>query len=100
MSSPRMPTRSWSAMGASCSAENHPGNGTDTARFGISALAAREGRPGHPRARKVAPRATVAGDALHSPHHSALAPLDRATVWLNSEPLTADALRGRVVAVD
>jgi thiol-disulfide isomerase/thioredoxin len=34
------------------------------------------------------------------PARSALAPLDRATVWLNSEPLTADALRGRVVLVD
>ena len=30
----------------------------------------------------------------------ALAQLDRATVWLNSEPLTAHALRGRVVLVD
>jgi thiol-disulfide isomerase/thioredoxin len=29
-----------------------------------------------------------------------LAALDRAPVWLNSEPLTADALRGRVVLVD
>jgi thiol-disulfide isomerase/thioredoxin len=29
-----------------------------------------------------------------------LASLDRATVWLNSEPLTADALRGRAVLVD
>jgi thiol-disulfide isomerase/thioredoxin len=34
------------------------------------------------------------------PIHGALAPLDRATVWLNSGPLTAEALRGRVVAVD
>jgi thiol-disulfide isomerase/thioredoxin len=34
------------------------------------------------------------------PIHSALAPLDQATVWLNSEPLTAEALRGRVVLVD
>lgn len=34
------------------------------------------------------------------PAHSALAPLDRAAVWLNSEPLTADALGGRVVLVD
>src|SRR4051794_24275911 len=34
------------------------------------------------------------------PTHSALEPLDLATVWLNSEPLTAAALRGRVVAVD
>ncbi len=31
---------------------------------------------------------------------NALAPLDRAPVWLNSEPLTADALAGRVVLVD
>jgi thiol-disulfide isomerase/thioredoxin len=34
------------------------------------------------------------------PLHSALAALDGAAVWLNSEPLTADALRGRVVLVD
>jgi thiol-disulfide isomerase/thioredoxin len=32
--------------------------------------------------------------------HSVLAALDRAPVWLNSNPLTADALRGRVVLVD
>ena len=31
---------------------------------------------------------------------NALTPLDRAPVWLNSEPLTADALAGRVVLVD
>jgi thiol-disulfide isomerase/thioredoxin len=31
---------------------------------------------------------------------SALAELDRRAVWLNSEPLTAGGLRGRVVAVD
>jgi thiol-disulfide isomerase/thioredoxin len=31
---------------------------------------------------------------------SPLAALDRAEAWLHSEPLTADALRGRVVAVD
>jgi len=31
---------------------------------------------------------------------SPLAALDRAPVWLNSEPLTAQALRGRVVLVD
>src|SRR4051812_34471137 len=31
---------------------------------------------------------------------SALAQLDRAPVWLNSEPLTADGLGGRVVLVD
>jgi thiol-disulfide isomerase/thioredoxin len=32
--------------------------------------------------------------------HTTLSALDRAPVWLNSEPLTADALRGRVVLVD
>jgi thiol-disulfide isomerase/thioredoxin len=32
--------------------------------------------------------------------HSALPALDRARVWLNSAPLTSDALRGQVVAVD
>jgi thiol-disulfide isomerase/thioredoxin len=32
--------------------------------------------------------------------HSALSALDDASVWLNSEPLTAMALRGRVVLVD
>jgi thiol-disulfide isomerase/thioredoxin len=34
------------------------------------------------------------------PARSALAALDREPEWLNSEPLTADALRGRVVLVD
>jgi thiol-disulfide isomerase/thioredoxin len=34
------------------------------------------------------------------PIESALAALDRAPVWLNSEPLTAEGLRGRVVLVD
>ncbi len=32
--------------------------------------------------------------------HNALTPLDAADVWLNSEPLTADGLAGRVVLVD
>jgi thiol-disulfide isomerase/thioredoxin len=32
--------------------------------------------------------------------HSALSALDRAPVWLNSEPLTAEGLRGRVALVD
>jgi len=36
---------------------------------------------------------------IHSAH-SDLSALDRAPVWLNSEPLTADGLRGRVVLVD
>jgi len=34
------------------------------------------------------------------PTHRALSALDRAPVWLNSEPLTAEELRGRVVLVD
>jgi thiol-disulfide isomerase/thioredoxin len=34
------------------------------------------------------------------PSEGLLAPLDRAALWLNSEPLTAAALRGRVVLVD
>jgi thiol-disulfide isomerase/thioredoxin len=34
------------------------------------------------------------------PIDSALAALDRAPAWLNSEPLTAEGLRGRVVLVD
>jgi len=34
------------------------------------------------------------------PDHGALSALDGAPVWLNSEPLTAAALRGRVVLVD
>jgi thiol-disulfide isomerase/thioredoxin len=37
---------------------------------------------------------------LRGPVDNALTPLDRAPVWLNSEPLTADALAGRVVLVD
>ena len=35
-----------------------------------------------------------------TPVHSALSALDGAPVWLNSEPLTAEGLRGRVVLVD
>ena len=35
-----------------------------------------------------------------NPSHSALAALDGAPVWLNSEPLSAAELRGRVVLVD
>jgi thiol-disulfide isomerase/thioredoxin len=38
--------------------------------------------------------------ATTRPIRSALAALDHEPVWLNSEPLTADALRGRVVLVD
>src|SRR5216684_9207689 len=34
------------------------------------------------------------------PIHGALSALDSATAWLNSEPLTAEGLRGRVVLVN
>ena len=34
------------------------------------------------------------------PIHSGLSAFDRARVWLNSEPLTAEELRGRIVLVD
>jgi thiol-disulfide isomerase/thioredoxin len=36
----------------------------------------------------------------HLPHHGQMPPLDGANAWLNSAPLTTDALRGRVVLVD
>jgi thiol-disulfide isomerase/thioredoxin len=38
--------------------------------------------------------------SITRPTHSALAALDRAPVWLNTEPLTAEGLRGHVVLVD
>jgi thiol-disulfide isomerase/thioredoxin len=38
--------------------------------------------------------------SITHPIHSDLSALDRAPVWLNSEPLTAGELRGRVVLVD
>jgi thiol-disulfide isomerase/thioredoxin len=38
--------------------------------------------------------------SMTQPRHSALGALDRARVWLNSEPLTAEGLRGKVVLVD
>jgi thiol-disulfide isomerase/thioredoxin len=41
----------------------------------------------------------IAMSSTHSAH-SALAALDGANVWLNSEPLTPDRRRGRVVLVD
>ena len=37
---------------------------------------------------------------MSSTHHSPLSALDSAPVWLNSEPLTAAGLRGKVVLVD
>ncbi|MGO9488667.1 MAG: hypothetical protein ACLQBB_06530 [Solirubrobacteraceae bacterium] len=38
--------------------------------------------------------------ATSHPSGAAISALDRATVWINSEPLTAGALRGRVVLID
>jgi thiol-disulfide isomerase/thioredoxin len=42
----------------------------------------------------------LAGDEMVLPDERALAPFDGATGWLNSEPLTPETLRGRVVLVD
>ncbi len=42
----------------------------------------------------------LAGDPAALPVEGRLAPFSGATGWLNSEPLTAEALRGRVVLVD
>ena len=39
-------------------------------------------------------------DAVEAPPAVAMPPLDGATAWLNSAPLTAEALRGRVVLID
>jgi thiol-disulfide isomerase/thioredoxin len=42
----------------------------------------------------------LAGDVEGLPDEGRLASFDRATGWLNSEPLTPESLRGRVVLVD
>ena len=42
----------------------------------------------------------LAGEVLTLPDEGALAPFSGATAWLNSEPLTPEGLRGRVVLVD
>jgi thiol-disulfide isomerase/thioredoxin len=42
----------------------------------------------------------LAGDLQALPIEGRLAPFDGATGWLNSEPLTPESLRGRVVLVD
>jgi thiol-disulfide isomerase/thioredoxin len=41
-----------------------------------------------------------AGDVVELPDEGRLGSFDGATAWLNSDPLTADSLRGRVVVVD
>jgi thiol-disulfide isomerase/thioredoxin len=42
----------------------------------------------------------LAGDSVTLPDEGALAAFDGATAWLNSEPLSPQALRGKVVLVD
>jgi thiol-disulfide isomerase/thioredoxin len=42
----------------------------------------------------------LAGDSSALPDEGPLAPFDGATTWLNSDPLTPEGLRGRVVLVD
>lgn len=60
------------------------------------ALVEREGRGGL--LRSLAHR--LAGDQNGLPDEGRLPSFDRATGWLNSEPLTTEGLRGRVVLVD
>jgi thiol-disulfide isomerase/thioredoxin len=55
--------------------------------------------PGRPALiRSIAHR--LAGEPIPLPVEGRLAPFDGATGWLNSEPLTPEGLRGRVVLVD
>jgi thiol-disulfide isomerase/thioredoxin len=63
---------------------------------GGAATAARPVRPGI--LRSLAHR--LAGDDAELPVEGHFPSLDGATAWLNSEPLTPQGLRGRVVAVD
>jgi thiol-disulfide isomerase/thioredoxin len=63
---------------------------------GAATMSAPASRPGL--IRSIANR--LAGDALRLPVEGRLAPFDGATGWLNSEPLTPEGLRGRVVLVD
>ena len=71
------------------------GPGTDR-ESGASATSAPTSRRGL--VRSIAHR--LAGDRLPLPVEGRLASFDGATGWLNSEPLTPEALRGRVVLVD
>ena len=61
-----------------------------------AAAAAPAGKPGL--FRSLAHR--LAGDPEILPVEGRLASFDGATGWLNSEPLTPEGLRGRVVLVD
>jgi thiol-disulfide isomerase/thioredoxin len=68
---------------------------TDQTR-GTATMSGSPSRPGL--VRSIAHR--LAGDRLALPVEGRLASFDGATGWLNSEPLTPDELRGRVVLVD
>ena len=68
---------------------------TDGAR-GAATMSAPPARPGL--LRSLAHR--LAGDAAELPVEGRLASFEGATGWLNSEPLTPEGLRGRVVLVD
>lgn len=72
-------------------ATDSPGTGS-----GAASNAAPPGRPSL--IRSIAHR--LAGDRLVLPDEGRLASFEGATGWLNSEPLTPEALRGRVVLVD
>ena len=61
-----------------------------------AATALRPGRPGL--IRSIAHR--LAGDPVELPVEGRLASFSGATGWLNSQPLTPESLRGRVVLVD
>src|SRR5918998_1713842 len=80
-------------------AQNRNGNGENPT---ASARGREPGpRPGMSPGAIRGPACKVVGMTGPSPtSDSALARLDRAPVWLNSDPLTADALHGRLVLVD
>jgi thiol-disulfide isomerase/thioredoxin len=69
---------------------------TNDGRPGTATMAAPSSGPGL--IRSIAHR--LAGDLLALPVEGRLPSFDGATGWLNSEPLTPEGLRGRVVLVD
>jgi thiol-disulfide isomerase/thioredoxin len=71
-------------------------NGGSDFASGAATIAAPPSRPGL--IRSIANR--LAGDRFVLPVEGRLASFDGATTWLNSEPLTAEGLQGRVVLVD
>jgi hypothetical protein len=71
-------------------------DGTTDQPSGSATIAVRPSRPGL--IRSIAHR--LAGEGLALPVEGRLASFEGATGWLNSEPLTPETLRGRVVLVD